>query len=136
MHRTEYDRLYRIWKAMRVRCNNPNMKEYHRYGGRGIKVCNEWNDYFIFQKWAYLNGYNDTLTIDRIDNDKGYFPDNCRWITIEEQQQNRSSCRMITFNGKTQNVTQWANEYNMPMWRLKKRLNLGWPIDKALRVVM
>lgn len=132
MHRTEYDRLYRIWKAMRVRCNNPNTSEYHRYGGRGIKVCEEWNNYFVFQSWAYSHGYADNLTIDRIDNDKGYSPNNCRWITLKEQQMNRSSCFMITHDGRTQNLTQWCKEYDIDRHVLKKRLMAGIPFEEAV----
>lgn len=121
---------------MRVRCNNRNFHEYKRYGGRGIKICEEWNDYFSFQKWAYVNGYKDDLTIDRIDNDGDYSPDNCRWITIEEQQQNRCTSHMITFNGKTQNLTQWAKEYSITRDCLKQRIKRGWPIERALGVVI
>ena len=136
MHRYEYDRLYRIWKAMRSRCHNPNATEYDRYGGRGIDICEEWDDYFVFREWSLTHGYADNLTIDRIDNDKGYSPDNCRWITIKEQQQTRSSCHLITFNGKTQNITQWAKEFNMSRDKLKRRLELGWPIERALTGVI
>ena len=136
MHRAEYDRLYRIWKAMRVRCNNCNFIEYDRYGGRGIKICAEWSNYDAFRYWALENGYEDHLTIDRIDNDGDYCPENCRWITIAEQQQTKSSCHFITYNGKTQNLTQWAREYGMPRERLRRRLQLGWPIERALKEVV
>lgn len=132
MHRADYDRLYRIWKAMRTRCNNPHTKEYHRYGGRGIKVCDEWNDYIVFRDWAYQNGYTEKLTIDRIDNNKNYSPDNCKWSTLVEQQQNRCTCRMITYNGKTQNMTLWAKELGIPSYRIKKRLQLGWSFEDAI----
>ena len=133
MHRAEYDRLYRIWKAMRVRCNNPNSKEYYRYGGRGIKVCKSWDNYFAFREWALGNGYDDSLTIDRIDNNDGYSPDNCRWITLAEQQQNRSRCVMITHNGKTQNISQWSREYGIDRHVLRRRLLMGIPFEQAVR---
>ena len=83
-------RLYRIWNAMNQRCGNPNSTSYKNYGARGISVCTAWrHSYTAFRNWAMQNGYQDDLSIDRIDNDKGYSPDNCRWATIEEQLKNR-----------------------------------------------
>lgn len=76
------------------RCDNPKNKKYHLYGGRGITVCEEWKNSFpAFHEWAIANGYSDELSIDRIDNDKGYSPDNCRWATITEQNRNRRCCK-------------------------------------------
>ena len=77
-------RLYTIWCGMRQRCNNPNRDAYELYGGKGIKVCAEWEDYSAFREWAMSNGYRDTLCIDRVDNKRGYEPSNCRWITASE----------------------------------------------------
>ena len=82
-------RLYGIWAGMRVRCNDPRNHNYNSYGGRGIFVCDEWDDYLVFKDWALTHGYKDDLTIDRIDVNDGYYPENCRWVTVYEQSQNR-----------------------------------------------
>lgn len=87
-------RLYRIMTGMKDRCYNPNATGYKNYGGRGITICDEWrNDFFAFRDWAYANGYAEGLTIDRIDNDKGYCPENCRWATKAEQNRNKRTVK-------------------------------------------
>lgn len=115
-------RLYRIWKNMRTRCRNPHFPQYKDYGGKGIDVCNGWDDFVEFKRWADSHGYSDGLTIDRIDCSKGYSPDNCRWVDIKTQQRNRTSVRKI--NGKT--VSEWSEisgiSYNTLLSRLKKMM--------------
>lgn len=94
-HNLAYTRLYKVFRDMKTRCFNPRSKDYKNYGGRGITICDEWlNDFTSFYKWAYENGYDENApklacTIDRIDNDKGYFPENCRWVDIATQNRNR-----------------------------------------------
>lgn len=131
---TEHPRIYNVWHAMKVRCYNPNSKKYKCYGGRGIKVCNEWlNSFEAFYKWAMSNGYAENLTIDRIDNDGNYEPSNCRWITNKEQQNNRSNNKIISYNGKTLNISQWAELKKIPASVLYCRIyKYGWDFEKAL----
>lgn len=131
-HGLSNTRLHKIWSMVIERCNNHNHVQYHRYGGRGIKMCEEWEkDFVAFYEWAMANGYEDGLTLDREDNDKGYSPDNCRWITMREQQHNRSNNHLVTMNGRTQNVTQWCNELGVNRAYVYKRLKKGWSPEKA-----
>ena len=126
-------RLYRIWKSMRTRAVNPNRPQAKDYVLRGIGVCAEWNDYAKFHEWAMTNGYDDRLTIDRIDNDKGYSPANCRWATLEEQQSNKRSNHVIEFDGIVfRTVKQAAEHYGLSLKTLEHRLQRKWPIKKAL----
>lgn len=125
-------RLYGIWQHMRERCNNPNHKQYRSYGGRGITVCKEWEDYCAFRKWAYENGYQDTLTLDRENNDLGYSPDNCRWATWKEQGNNRRSNRILELNGEAHNIQAWCEITGLPRTVVDGRLGRGWSVEKTL----
>jgi len=129
-----YVRLGRIFHKMKQRCYNPSSNRYDRYGSRGIKICDEWlSDVNNFRKWAIENGYNDTLSIDRIDNDGDYCPENCRWVTNAEQSNNTSRTVLITFDGKTQTLTQWSHELNIPTSTLHNRIRVHhWSIERAL----
>lgn len=108
-HGLSHTRIYEIWCGIRRRCYNQKDKNYSNYGGRGITVCNEWNaDFMSFYNWSVANGYNDNLTIDRINNNGNYEPQNCRWITHAEQQRNRSFNIFITHGTVTKTISQWA----------------------------
>lgn len=126
-HGESKTRLYRIWSLMKDRCTNPNAEHYDLYGGRGIAVCDEWMQYEQFQKWAMSNGYDDILSIDRIDNNKGYEPSNCRWATKIEQANNRRTNIVITHNGETKTLGEWAARLGMNARDLWWRLyDAGW----------
>jgi len=132
-HNMSNTRIYTIWALMKARCSNPKRKEYHRYGGRNIKVCNEWLDSAKFIEWSINNGYSDELTLDRIDNNGDYCPENCRWVSRKVQSNNRKCNRNITHDGVTKSITQWANDNNMPYYVLKKRIDiLGWSFERAI----
>lgn len=125
-------RLYRIWENMRSRCNYSGNTSYKNYGGRGIRVCLEWQNYEIFRDWALNHGYAENLTIDRIDVNGNYCPENCRWISLKQQGRNKTSNHLLTLGGKTQCIIDWCDELNLNPNTLRKRLRLGWSVEKAL----
>ena len=127
-------RLYPIWSGMKDRCLNKNNKRYSSYGGRGIEVCKEWQQSFrAFLRWAMANGYEEGLSIDRIDNDGNYCPENCRWATAKEQANNKRWNHLITYNGKTQTMKEWAEELGIKLSTLSQRINsYRWSDEKAL----
>ena len=128
-------RLYWIWHGMKSRCYNPNDKRFSVYGGRGITVCDEWrNSFEAFYEWAMSNGYADNLTIDRKDTNGNYCPENCRWITNKEQQNNRRNNRLIAYNGKTQTLKQWAEELGINYQTLYTRFAEGKPIEEVFGI--
>lgn len=105
-------RLYKVWSEMKRRCNNKNDNVYKYYGGRGIKYCPEWEKFEIFEKWALANGYKELhrglCTLDRIDHEGDYRPENCRWISINAQQRNKRNSFMICIDGKTMTASEWS----------------------------
>lgn len=134
-HELSRTRIYDIWQGMNRRCYDKNTREYKRYGGRGIAICDEWkNDFISFYNWAMENGYQENLTIDRIDNNGDYKPDNCRWITNAEQCLNRRTNRYVTYNEETKTISQWAKEKNLKFCTLSHRLDSGWSVEKALNL--
>ena len=132
-HGLSGDRLYYIYNNMIRRCYDKSSAKYQNYGGRGITVCDEWrNDKQTFFGWAFNNGYSEDLTIDRIDVNGNYCPENCRWSTQKDQANNRTSNHFITFNGETHTIAEWSDITGIQIQTIHKRLSCGWDIEKAL----
>lgn len=119
-------RLYHIWKSMRERCNNPNTNRHHIYHDRGIRICKEWDDFSVFREWSLKNGYTEELTIDRINGELGYCPENCRWSTYLEQANNTRNVKLLTHNGKTQSHSMWERELGLSRGLIYSRIKNGW----------
>ena len=115
-------KLYGVWYTMHSRCYRENSISFKNYGARGITICEEWrNNFEKFYEWAIKNGYNESLSIDRIDNGKGYSPDNCRWATRKEQANNRRNTVYVTIDGITKTLTEWAEFAGLNKSTLKNR---------------
>lgn len=117
--------LFNVWQTMKGRCENPNRLKYKDYGGRGIKVCEEWQEAKNFVLWALSNGYEKGLQLDRIDNDGNYCPANCRFVTPKENSRNRRNTKRLTVNGETKTVVEWCeqsglNQYTVYDWIRRK----------------
>lgn len=125
--------LYGKWKNMEYRCTKEGHPRYKDYGGRGIEICEEWLDFDAFCKWSLESGYKDSLTIERIDNDNDYSPENCKWATTKEQGNNRRHVLEITIDGETKNAFEWCEIYDINyMTFLGRRNAYGWDDIKAL----
>lgn len=132
-------RLYRVWSNMKRRCYDPKNNRYKHYGGKGVKVCDEWQDFLSFEKWAISAGYKQDAeygecTIDRIDVDGNYEPNNCRWTDIKTQCYNRTSNKLLTYKGKTQTLTEWEKEIGCGKYIIGNRLLKGWSVEDALEI--
>lgn len=137
-HKMTGSRLYKVWHAMKSRCYYEKSEMFKHYGGRGIMVCDEWKNSFIsFYDWSIKNGYDENAergqcTIDRIDVNGNYEPNNCRWATIKQQANNTRRNHLIKYNGKTQTVSQWANELGVEPDSIFNRLQKGFTEEEAL----
>lgn len=133
-HRQTHSREYTIWIGMRQRCTNPTVPDYPRYGGRGIQVCEQWATSFP-AFYADMGPAPPTMSLDRIDNNGHYAPENCRWATSTEQQNNKRDNRMYTWQTETQTLTQWAVAYDMPYDVVWRRITRGkWSLEQALTI--
>lgn len=133
---TGNERLYGIWNGIKTRCRDKNDKRYGRYGGRGITLCEEWNDFDAFAKWAISNGYDRNAnrgecTIDRIDNNGNYEPSNCRWVNAKAQANNRRNNVVVKFNGETRTVAEWSRLLGIPYGLAWQRIKYGWDAERA-----
>lgn len=132
-HGLSNTRLYQIWADMKDRCYNIKSVSYKDYGERGVKVCDEWiNDFVCFYNWAIKNGYNDTLSIDRINVNGNYEPNNCRWTTSKEQANNKRNTRKITIYGETKTAYEFEKQYGIKAHLLIDRYNKGYRDDKLI----
>lgn len=137
-HGLSSTRLYKVWQNMKRRCNNPNYRQYSNYGGRGIKVCDEWQEFLPFYEWAMSHGYDENApkgecTLDRIDVNKGYSPDNCRFANKITQNNNKRTNHFISFNGETHTMKEWSEKTGISYCALESRINKRkWSIERAL----
>jgi len=130
-HGMSHTKVYSVWCAMRKRCTNPNAANYGDYGGKGIAVCERWNDF-----GSFLEDMGEPPTpghsLDRIDNAKGYSPDNCRWATSVMQANNKTTTIIVTYDGVSQTLREWSQQTGISHSLLRKRRSAGWPVDKML----
>jgi hypothetical protein len=132
-HGESKTRLYGIWTNMKSRCYREHDDWYSEYGGRGITICNEWiNDYVVFRNWALSHGYMNNLTIDRKDVNGNYEPNNCRWATLKEQANNTRYNHLMSYNGKTQTMSQWADELGIGFGALMARSRRNWTDEQII----
>lgn len=131
-HGMSRTRVYHIWSKMMSRCNKPNEIAYHNYGGRGIRVCDKWQEFIPFYNWAIASGYNDELSIDRINNDGNYEPSNCKWSTRKEQANNKRNNIWLEYRGEVKTISQWSDICGIPRAIIGQRIRAGWSVEKAL----
>lgn len=135
IHKESHTRLHNIWLGMQNRCNNPRSPGYRLWGGKGVRVCEEWSEYVSFRDWALSSGYAENLSIDRIDVNGNYEPLNCRWATGKEQNNNRGEYnRVLEFGGKRRTLAEWADELGINHKTLYSRIvQYGWDVETALK---
>ncbi len=133
-HKMTNTRIYAIWKNMKQRCSNPNRKDYSLYGGRGISVCKEWiNNFNAFLSWSIDSGYDNTLSLDRIDVNGDYEPKNCRWVTQKKQCNNTRRNIIIEMDGEIHTLKEWCEILGKKYSKVSCRVRRGWEPSEALR---
>lgn len=125
-------RLYTIWGHMKNRCSNETCSDYKNYGGRGIRICNEWIVFPNFYSWAITHNYSDDLTLDRINVNGNYCPENCRWATTKQQCNNTRFNRFLTYNNCTKTMQEWCDIFDLKIQVVYDRLRIGWSVERAL----
>jgi len=141
-HRTKHgfsnkERLYETWKNMKRRCYDKNNKRYENYGGKGVIVCSEWlSDYLNFREWALSNGYESNLTIDRMNVNGNYEPKNCRWATAKQQANNQTRNRILTHEGISRTMSEWAVHLNVTYSTINHRIQRGWNMERIVNTPM
>lgn len=134
-HNLSNSRLYNTWCHIKGRCYNPKDKAYPNYGGRGIKMCFEWEtDFYSFYTWALQNDYKEDLTLDRIDVNGNYEPSNCRWVTLKKQQHNKRNNFYVTIYNRTQTLSEWCEEKGLSYSKIQARIAKGWTIEDAFTI--
>jgi hypothetical protein len=131
-HGMSNNKVYNVWRQMRQRCSNKNNKYYYIYGGKGVRVCDAWeNDFICFYKWAMANGYKKGLTLDRIETDGNYEPNNCRWVDVKANSNNKNNNLALTINGETKTLKQWAEHYGVDYANVYYRYKTGHSIEEV-----
>lgn len=131
-HGMRYTKIYGIWKNMKIRCLNPKAQNFHLYGGRGISVCDRWVDSFENFYEDMKDGYEEGLSIERIEVDEGYYKENCRWVTMADQAKNKRNTAYITYKGVTKRAFDWAEIIGANPRSLSRRVYLGWSPEECL----
>ena len=126
--------LYNVWKSMRQRCRNKHSHDYKWYGKNGVEVCSEWDDFNAFRDWAFESGYIKGLTIDRIDPSGSYTPENCRWVTIQEQQKNTKNLLRFTYLGLDYTVDSFCERFNISKQMFYDRKHKGWTLEEIAKI--
>lgn len=133
-HGKRNTRIYRTYATMKQRCYCKTNFKYKNYGERGIKICDEWlHNFMSFYNWAMENGYNDTLTIERIDVNGNYCPENCTWIPLGEQAKNKTTNRIILYNGQKDILSNWCKSLGLNYKTTHNRLSNGWSVEDAFK---
>lgn len=135
IHGKSRTRIHNIWWSVIQRCTDKNSHAYNRYGGAGILLHEKWLDFKSFYEWSINHGYQEDLTLDRIDNKKGYNPENCRWISMKDQQRNRTNNRYITIDGVTKMLCEWGEETGIKPATIASRIKRGSPKERWLAPV-
>ena len=128
----KFKKLHRVWISMRQRCNNPRNKDFVNYGARGIQVCSEWNDFENFHQWAVSSGYKEGVTIERVNVNAGYNPDNCTWISNEKQALNTRKILTLDVNGESMTIREISELTGVNIHTLKSRYHAGWSVNEIV----